>query len=112
MGTPTQTAGLASETLALQATNGFLGWSPDADRSPYTVRGGWDGSAVTAYADSTAYAVGKAVTYNGATYVARSAIGAGNTTKPDVNAGFGALDNKKGLAEVSSPTTRKAQFFR
>lgn len=112
MGVPTQTAGLASESLAAAATNGFLGWSPEADRTQYTVRNGSDGTAATAYADSTAYAVGKTVTYLGKTYVVRTAVSSANTTKPDVNSSFALVDNRKGPAEIQSPTVRKPQFYR
>lgn len=112
MGVPTQATGIASESLAAAATNGFLGWSPEPDRTVYTTRGGGDGTAATAYADSTAYAVGKSVTYNTKTYLVRSAVGSGNTTKPDVNAAFVVADNRKGPAEIQAPTTRKPQFYR
>ena len=112
MGAPTQTAGTASESIAAAATNGFLGWSPETDRTVYTVRGGGDGTAATAYADSTAYAVGKTVTYNGKTYLARTAVGSGNTTKPDVNSSFVLADNRKGGGEIQSPAVRKSQFYR
>lgn len=111
MGTPTQVAGVASETLGLAATNGFLGWSPDPDRTPYTLRNGWDGTTAAAYADSTAYAVGKAVTYLGNTYVVRTAVLIANTTKPDVNANFVLIDNHRGSGEQAN-TNRKPQFFR
>lgn len=112
MSTATQVTGLASETLALQATNGFLGWAPESDHSVYTQRNGWDGSAVVAYADSTAYAVGKAVTYNGTTYVVRTAVLAANTTKPDVNPKFVQADNHRGPAEQGSATAPTLQFYR
>ncbi|QLQ37985.1 hypothetical protein [Micromonospora robiginosa] len=112
MGVPTQAPGLVSESLSAAATNGFLGWSPEADRSQYTVRGGADGSAATAYADSTAYAVGKTVTYGGKTYVVRTAVGSGNTTKPDVNSAFVLADNRKGPAEIQAATVRRPQFYR
>jgi hypothetical protein len=112
MGLPTQSAGTASESIAAAATNGFLGWSPETDRAVYTVRGGGDGTAATAYADSTAYAVGKTVTYSGKTYLVRTAVGSGNTTKPDVNPAFVVVDNRKGPAELQSPTARKPQYYR
>lgn len=112
MGAPTQAAGVASESLAAATTNGFLGWSPEADRTQYTVRGGSDGSAATAYADSTAYAVGKSVTYSSRTYIVRTAVLNTNTVKPDVNAAFVLADNRKGPAEIQAPTARKPQFYR
>lgn len=112
MGTPTQSAGSASESAGSGTTNGFTGWSPETDRTVYTVRNGWDGTTATAYADTTAYAVGKSVTYNGATYVVKTAVGAGNTTKPDVNSAFVALDNRRGSSESTSATTRRKQFYR
>lgn len=112
MGAPTQSAGTASESAGSAATNGFTGWSPEMDRTVYTVRNGWDGTTATAYADSTAYAVGKSVTYNGLTYVVKTAVGAGNTTKPDVNAAFVLLDNRRGPSELTSQTARIKQFYR
>lgn len=112
MGTPTQATGLTSETLASAATSGFLGWSPEADRTQYTVRNGSDGTAAVAYADSTAYAVGKSVTYNGKTYVVRTAVSSANTTKPDVSSSFVLQDNHRGPGEVSSATARRQQFYR
>ena len=112
MGTPTVVPGSASESAGSAATNGFTGWSPEADRTTYTVRNGSDGSVATAYADSTAYAVGKSVTYNGSTYVVKAAVGAGNTTKPDANASFVPVDNRRGAAEFTSPATRRKQFYR
>ena len=112
MGAPTQATGLASESLASAATNGFLGWSPEADRTQYTVRNGSDGTAATAYADSTAYAVGKSVTYSGRTYIVRTAVSSANTTKPDVSSSFVLQDNRKGPAEIQSSTARRQQFYR
>lgn len=112
MGTPTQSAGSASESAGSAATNGFTGWSPETDRTVYTVRNGSDGTAATAYADSTAYAVGKSVTYNGTTYVVKTAVTAANTTKPDVNSSFVPLDNRRGSAENSSASARRKQFYR
>ena len=112
MGTPTQSSGITSESAGSAATNGFTGWSPETDRTQYTVRNGWDGSTVTAYADSTAYAVGKSVTYNGVTYVVKSAVAGSNTTKPDVNSKFVPLDNRRGGAENADATTRRKQFYR
>ncbi len=109
MGAPTQVTGLPSSD---GAANGFVGWSPDIDRSVYTVRGGSDGSAATAYADSTAYAVGKSVTYGGDTYVVRVAVAGSNTTKPDVNASFARSDSRRGPAETVDSTTRRKQFYR
>jgi hypothetical protein len=35
MGQPTQVAGVVSETPAAVATNGFIGYSPDPDRTVY-----------------------------------------------------------------------------
>lgn len=112
MGTPTQGTGTASESAGSAATNGFTGWSPEPDRTVYTVRNGGDGSAATAYADSTAYAVGKSVTYGGQTYVVKTAVTSGNTTKPDVNTSFVSVDNHRGASEVSSATARRKQFYR
>ena len=112
MGQPTQATGTTSETAGSAATNGFSGWSPEANRAVYTVRGGYDGSSVTAYADSTAYAVGKAVTYNSKTYVVTTAVGSGNTTKPDVNSSFTLIDTKRGVSEFTNATTRRPQFYR
>lgn len=112
MGSPTQVAGAAAETAAAAATAGFLGWSPDADRTAYTLRNGSDGSAATAYANSTAYAVGKTVTYNGVTYVVRTAVTSANTTAPSSNSSFVAVDNHRGAAEVPDATSRRKQFYR
>lgn len=112
MGAPTQTAGAAAESVASAATAGYLGWSPEADRTAYTVRNGSDGSAATAYANSTAYAVGKTVTYNGATYVVRTAVTAANTTAPPSNSSFVAVDNHRGAAENTDAVSRRKQFYR
>jgi hypothetical protein len=112
MPTPTQATGTAAETLAAAATAGFLGWSPDPDRSPYTVRNGGDGTAATVYATLTAYAVGKSVTYGGATYVVRSAVLVSNATAPDTNTKFVTVDNHHGSAEILSATTAAPQFYR
>jgi hypothetical protein len=112
MGTPTQATGLASEAAGSAATNGFTGWSPEADRTSYTLRNGSDGSVATAYADSTAYAVGKSVTYQGLTYVVRTAVTSANTTKPNVSASFVQVDNHRGPAEFPDATTRRKQFYR
>jgi hypothetical protein len=112
MGAPTQVAGLASESLSAQATSGFLGWSPDPDRTVYTVRNGSDGTAAAAYADSTAYAVGKTVTYNSNTYVVRTAVLSSNTTKPDVNSAFVRQDVHKGPNELADITSRIKQTYR
>ena len=112
MGQPTQATGAAAESAALAATAGYLGWSPEADRTAYTVRNGSDGSVATAYANTTAYAVGKTVTYNGATYVVRTAVTSANTTAPSSNSSFALVDNHRGTAEVSDTTTRVKQFYR
>ena len=112
MGQPTQVTGVASESISAGATNGYIGWSPEPDRTIYTLKNGSDGTAATAYADSTAYAVGKSVTYNGSTYVVHTAVGAGNTTKPDVLASFVLTDNHKGAGEIAAPAVRMKQTYR
>jgi hypothetical protein len=112
MGAPTQVTGQAAESIAAAATAGFLGWSPDPDRSPYTQRSGSDGSAATAYATLTAYAVGKTVTSGGLTYVVRTAVLASNSTAPASNPNFVLLDNHKGAGEVPDATSRIKQFYR
>jgi len=112
MGTPTQVTGVTAETIAAAASAGFLGWSPEPDRSPYTVRNGGYGPAATAYATLTAYAVGKSVTSGGLTYVVRTSVTAANATAPAANASFVNVDNHRGPAEVLSPTARKLQFYR
>lgn len=112
MGLPTQTAGIAAESAAAAATAGFIGWSPEADRTPYTQRNGADGTAATAYATLTAYAVGKTVTSGGLTYVVRTAVGAGNTTVPASNSSFVLLDNHKGQSGIQNTTTRIKQWYR
>lgn len=112
MGTPTQTTGVAAESLSAAATAGFLGWSPETDRTQYTVRNGSDGTAAVAYATTTAYAVGKTVTHNGLTYVVKTAVGSGNTTAPPTNSNFVLIDNHKGTAEVPDGTSRRKQFYR
>jgi hypothetical protein len=109
MGTPTQASGAAAESTSAAASAGFLGWSPEADRSAYTMRNGSDGSAATAYANSTAYAVGKTVTSGGLTYVVRTAVTSANTTAPASNSAFVLVDNHRGSAET---TGRKPQFYR
>jgi hypothetical protein len=112
MGTPTQVAGVVAETTVAATTAGFQGWSPEPDRSPYTVRNGGDGTAATVYATLTAYAVGKSVTSGGFTYVVRTAVTAANATAPAANASFVNVDNHRGPAEVLSPTVRTLQFYR
>lgn len=112
MGEPAQVTGITSETAGSAVTNGFTGWSPEADRTVYTIRNGSDGTAATAYADSTAYAVGKTVTYNGSTYVVRTAVLSSNTTKPDANPKFVTVDNRRGPGELPSAATRRKQFYR
>ena len=112
MPTRTQTAGQASETQALAATNGFLGWSPEVDRTPYSLRNGSDGTAAVAYATTTAYAVGKTVTYNGVTYVVRTAVTSANTTAPDTNTSFVPLERHRGAASVNDSVTERSQFYR
>lgn len=112
MSTRTQATGQASETQALALTNGFLGWSPEADRTPYTLRNGSDGTAAVAYATATAYAAGKTVTYNGVTYVVRTAVTSANATAPDTNPSFVPLDRHRGAADVTAPATERSQFYR
>ena len=112
MGSPTQATGAAAESIAASATAGYLGWSPEADRSAYTLRNGSDGSAATAYATTTAYAVGKTVTSGGLTYVVRTAVTSANTTPPASNSSFVLVDNHKGSAEVADTTSRRKQFYR
>ena len=112
MGQPTQATGVTSESPGSAATNGFIGWSPEPDRTIYTVRNGSDGSAATTYANSTAYAVGKTVTYNGTTYVVHTAVTSANTTAPSSNPSFVAVDNHRGASEVSDTLTRRKQFYR
>ena len=109
MGLPTQATGAAAESLAAAATAGSLGWSPEADRSAYTLRNGSDGSAATAYTTLTAYTVGKTVTSGGLTYVVRTAVTSANATAPASNSSFVLVDNHRGSAEISS---RKPQFYR
>jgi hypothetical protein len=112
MGSPTQSTGQAAESLSAAATAGFLGWSPDSDRTPYTLRNGSDGSATTAYTTLTAYAVGKTVTSGGLTYVVRTAVGAGNSTPPASNSNFLLIDNHKGASEAPDAVSRIKQFYR
>lgn len=40
MGQPTQVTGTTAESAAAAATNGFIGWSPESNRSVYTVGSG------------------------------------------------------------------------
>lgn len=40
MGQPTQVTGVAAETAAAAATNGFFGWTPEANRAAYTLGSG------------------------------------------------------------------------
>jgi len=112
MGTPTQVTGTTAESLAAAATAGFWGWTPEADRSSYTLRNGGDGTAAVAYVTLTAYAVGKSVTNGGLTYVVRTAVTAANATPPATNASFMDAGNHRGMAEKLSPTTRTPQYFR
>lgn len=112
MGQPTNVSGSAAESNSAAQTSGFLGWSPEADRTAYTVRNGSDGTAATAYATTTAYAIGKTVTYSGATYVVRTAVTSANTTAPNANSSFVLVDQHRGSAEVVDATTRRKQFYR
>ncbi len=112
MGTPTQVAGLASESAAPQQANGFLGWSPEADRSSYTVRNGADGTAAAAYTTLTVYAVGKTITDGGLTYVVRTAVTAANATPPASNVSFVLTDNHRGPSENADAVTRRKQYNR
>lgn len=107
-----QVTGTTAETAGAAATAGFQGWSPDADHLSYTLRNGGDGTAATVYAGSTAYAVGKSVTFGGATYVAHTAVLGSNVTNPDVNANFQVVDNHRGPSEVLSATAPIAQLYR
>jgi hypothetical protein len=109
MANPQQVTG---RTSTAGATNGYTGWTPDPSDTVYSVRNGSDGTAATAYADSTAYAVGKTVTYQGVTYVVRTAVLNTNTTKPNVNASFAVLDNHRGPAETLTVTTEHPQYYR
>lgn len=106
--TPTQQTGLAS-TPAQAQTNGFVGWSPDPVQDYATLKGGSDGTAATAYATLTAYAKGKSVTYNGRTYIVQQAVGAGNTSAPDVNPAF-AQQGEAPYERVTATTGRKAYY--
>jgi len=108
----TQVAGVAAESAGAAATNGFLGWSPEADRSPYLLANGRDGTAATAYVTLTAYAVGKSVTDAGVTYVVRATVAGSNATVPAANASFVNVANHRGPAEIQSATTPKPQFYR
>lgn len=112
MGTPTQVTGTAAESAGAAVAAGFQGWTPETDRSSYTLRNGGDGTAAVAYATLTAYAVGKSVTDAGVTYVVRTAVAGANATAPAANASFVNVDNHRGMAAVLSPTARKLQFFR
>jgi len=112
MGAPTQATGAAAESLAAAATAGYLGWSPEPDRTAYTLRNGSDGSATVAYANSTAYAVGKTVTSGGVTYVVRTAVTSANATAPASNPSFVPVDNHKGAGEVTGASSRIRQFYR
>ena len=105
---PTQQAGLAS-TPAQASTNGFVGWSPDPAQGYATLKGGSDGSAATAYATLTAYAVGKSVTYNGQTYIVQQAVLASNATPPDQNPSF-ARQGEAPYERVTATTGRKAYY--
>lgn len=109
MGVPTQATGTAAESISAAATAGFLGWSPEAGRSAYTVRNGGDGTAPTAYANATAYAVGKTVTSGGLTYVVKTAVTSGNSTPPASNSSFKLVDDHRGGSETA---TRRAQYYR
>jgi len=108
----TQVAGVVSESSGAAVTNGFLGWSSDADRSPYLLANGRDGTAATAYVTLTAYAVGKSVTDAGATYVVRTAVTGANATAPAANASFVNVENHRGPAEIQSAATPTPQFYR
>lgn len=108
----TQVTGVASESDGAAATNGFWGWSSDADRSPYLLANGRDGTAATAYATLTAYAVGKSVTDAGSTYVVRTAVAGSNATAPATNASFVNVENHRGPAEIQTPATQRPQFYR
>ena len=112
MGSPTQSTGSAAESTSAAASAGFLGWSPETDRTPYTLRNGSDGSVPAAYANSTAYAVGKTVTSGGVTYVVRTAVTSANATAPASNSSFVPVDQHKGSSEPTDGTSRRKQYYR
>jgi hypothetical protein len=65
-----------------------------------------------AYANSTAYAVGKTVTSGGVTYVVRTAVSSANATAPASNSSFVPIDAHKGSSEPADGVTRRKQYYR
>lgn len=53
VGQPTQAAGVAAESAAAAATNGFVGWSPEANRAIYTVSSGASKKGAAEVSDTT-----------------------------------------------------------
>lgn len=106
----TQATGTTSEVpFSTVPAAGFFGWSPQDSvaRTAHTVTGGnYRGT----YANSTAYAVGDVVTYNGATYRAVAPVGSGNSTAPTLGAVWADASNHRSVAEAA--TTSHSQYYR
>lgn len=106
----TQTSGSASEVAySTVPTAGYYGWSPQ-DATGRTVHQVTGGNYRGAYANSTAYAIGDVVSYNGATYRAKSAVSSSNSTPPALGSVWSDATNHRGLAE--SVTTSHVQYYR
>ena len=110
MGTPTQVAGTPSEVPSNYSTVGYVGWSAQSDRVGATLLGGLAYKGT--WATLTAYTVGDVVLYSGDTYTALQAVAGSNTTPPAVGAVWRSAGDKRGPAQVSSPTLSVPHFFR
>jgi hypothetical protein len=106
----TQVTGTTSEGgYTSTPSAGFFGWSPvDAvTRASHAVVGGnYRGT----YANSTAYAIGDVVLYNGVTYRAVATVSSSNSTPPSIGATWADATNHRGLAEAT--TTSHIQSYR
>ena len=113
MPVPTQATGTASESLALQATNGFLGWSPDADRAVYTVNGtSGSGTNKGVYSAGTAYVVGDVVTGPDGFRYKKLTAGTGHALPAHNDANANWTPVGRGPAELIGVATERKQFFR
>jgi hypothetical protein len=112
MPVPTQATGTDSPASA-QQTNGFLGWSPDADRSVYTVTG-TSGSGVVrgAYNGATAYVVGDVVTGTDGFRYRKLTPGAGHALPAHNASNANWTPVGRGPAEQVGVNVERKQFYR
>lgn len=103
----TQVAGVTAETFTAAQTAGFLGWSPDPDRTVYHQRGG--AGAIVAYTTLTAYTVGQLVSNAGVVYRVLVAVPSSNATPPAAGATWKDATDHRGPA---FDATSHRQFYR